>query len=63
MVESHSGISNTEPQRSHIMDPSTDEKWRIGEGYMRLDDMFLAKLESVSRGSFQAQIWVTNPTA
>jgi hypothetical protein len=44
------------------MDPSTDEQWRIGEGYMTLDNMFLAKLESVSNGSYQPEIWVMDPT-
>jgi len=47
---------------SHIMDPSTDEQWRIGEGYMTLGNMFLAKLESVSNGSYQPEIWVMDPT-
>jgi len=47
---------------SHIMDASTHEQWRIGEGFMHLDNMFLAKLESVSKGSYQPEIWVVDPT-
>lgn len=43
------------------MDPSTSEQWKIGEGFMHLDNMFLAKLESVSKGSFQPEIWVVDP--
>jgi len=28
---------------------------------MHLDNMFLARLESVSKGSFQPEIWIVNP--
>ena len=45
------------------MDASTDEQWKIGEGFMRLDFMYLAKLESVSTASFQPEIWVFDPMA
>ena len=50
------------PQFFRHMDSSTDQRWKVGEGFMHLDNMFLAKLESTSRGSFQPQIWVTDPT-
>jgi len=36
--------------------------WKIGEGFMKFDNMFLVSFESVSRGSFQAEIWVVDPT-
>ena len=49
------------PQSSQILDAGTDERWKIGEGFMHIDNMFLAKLEFVSKGSFQPQVWVTNP--
>ena len=45
------------------MDASTDRKWKIGEGFMHLDNMYLAKLDSVSKGSFTPQIWVVDPRA
>ena len=43
------------------MDPATEEKWRIGKGFMKLENMYLAGLRSVSRGSFQPEIWVVDP--
>jgi hypothetical protein len=47
---------------SHTMDGSTDKQWKIGEGFMGLDNMFLVRLVSVSTGSFQPEIWVADPT-
>lgn len=44
------------------MDESTDNKWKIGEGFMHLENMFLVRLVSVSKGSFQPEIWVVDPT-
>lgn len=44
------------------MDPSTDKQWEIGEGFMHLNNMYLTKFESVSRGLFQPQVWVKDPT-
>ena len=55
-------LPNIELQSAH-MDPSTDRKWKIGQGFMHIDNMYLAKLESVSKGSFTPQIWVVDPTA
>ena len=40
------------------MDGSAHGQWEIGEGFMRLENMFLVKLEPVSWGSFQPEIWV-----
>lgn len=40
------------------MDGSTDKRWKIGEGFMHLENMFLTRLVSVSKGSFQPEIWV-----
>jgi len=36
--------------------------WKVGEGIMHLDNMFLVRLESVSKGSWQPEIWVVGPT-
>lgn len=44
------------------MDPATDVKWKIGEGFMQLENMYLSKLVSVSNGSYQAELWVADPT-
>jgi len=47
---------------SHIFDVSAGEQWKIGEGHvMHLENMFLAKLVSVTKGSFQPEIWVVDP--
>ena len=40
------------------MGASTDKRWKIGEGSMRLEAMYLVRLASVSKGSFQPEIWV-----
>jgi len=40
------------------MDASTDQRWKIGEGYMRMESLYLVRLVSVSKGSFQPEIWV-----
>ena len=42
------------------MDVSIDGHWKIGEGFMHLDNMCLAKLVPVSIGSFQPHVWVTH---
>ena len=51
-------VLKTELQNSHHIDGSTPRRWKIGEGFMRLDNMFLVQLEPVSKGSFQPEIWV-----
>jgi len=50
-----------EPQASHPMDASTPNCWKIGQGFMHLENMFLVRLYSVSKGSWQPEIWVRNP--
>ena len=55
-------LLNTEPQRSHSINGSTDKRWKIGEGFMHLDNMFLVRLDSVSTGSVQPEVWVMDPT-
>ena len=42
--------------------PNGSAPWKIGEGFMHLDNMFLVRLESVSKGSWQPEIWVADPT-
>ena len=37
---------------------SVEKCWKIGEGFMHLKNMFLVRLVSVSKGSFQPEIWV-----
>ena len=46
--------------QGYPMNESTDNKWKIGEGFMRLENMFLVRLVSVSKGSFQPEIWVVD---
>ena len=58
----HPTFANINPQSSQTMDAATSQQWKIGEGFMHLDNMFLARLESVSKGSFQPEIWVVDPT-
>ena len=43
------------------MHESIDDRWKIGEGFMHLENMFLVRLVSVSTGSFQPEIWVWAP--
>ena len=47
--------------QGYPMNESTDKKWKIGEGFMGLENMFLVRLVSVSKGSFQPEIWVVDP--
>ena len=49
-------------QRPYPTDGSTHEQWKIGEGFMHLENMFLARFESVSNGSWQPEIWIVDPT-
>ena len=62
-VRSHpDGISLTLLLKTELqnypINGSTDKRWKIGEGSMCLSNMFLVRLESVSKGSFQPDIWV-----
>ncbi|KAF9643619.1 hypothetical protein BDM02DRAFT_3272935 [Thelephora ganbajun] len=49
-----------ESMTGHLMEQSVDRRWKIGEGFMRLENMFLVRLVSVSKGSFQPEIWVVD---
>ena len=49
-------------QRPYSVGESTPRQWKIGEGFMDLDNMFLARFESVSTGSWQPVVWVVDPT-
>ncbi|KAF9789778.1 hypothetical protein BJ322DRAFT_1105640 [Thelephora terrestris] len=42
-------------------DGTVEDCWRVGHGFMHIDNMFLVSLESVSKGSFQPEIWVAAP--
>ena len=56
-------LLTTEPQqRAYIVGESAPKQWEIGEGFMHLDNMFLVRLEPVSNGSWQPEIWVADPT-
>lgn len=59
----HPVLLTIEPQQEpSSMGGSTSEQWRIGEGFMHLDNMFLVRLERVSKGSWQPEIWVMDPS-
>lgn len=47
---------------SYVMDVSIDDQWRIGHGFMHLENIFLTRLVSVSKGSYQPELWVLDPT-
>ena len=51
----------TTRSQGHAMDGSIDQQWKIGEGFMRLENMYLIRLVSVSTGSFQPEIWILTP--
>ena len=40
------------------MNGCIDQQWKIGEGFMDLEHMYLVHLVSVSTGSFQPEIWI-----
>lgn len=48
-----------ESMAGHPMEDSAHHCWKIGEGFMRLENMYLVRLVHVSMGSFQPEIWVT----
>lgn len=37
---------------------STDPKWAVGQGHMKLEKMYLVRVSWVSKGSLQPEIWV-----
>ena len=43
-------------------DGSVHQQWKVGEGFMHLENMFLVRLKSVSNGSWQPEIWIVDPT-
>lgn len=47
---------------TRTMDASTPQQWNIGGGFMHLRNIFLVKLKSVSRGSYQPLFYVVDPT-
>lgn len=47
---------------THPMDASTPQQWKIGEGYMKIQNVYLTGLESVSMGSYQPRFYVVDPT-
>ena len=56
-------VLKIEPQQEpYTIGESTPSKWKIGEGFMCLENMFLVRLDSVSKGSWQPEIWVMDPT-
>ena len=56
-------LLTTEPQpRPYSVGESTPLKWKIGKGFMRLENMFMVRLDSVSNGSWQPEVWVMDPT-
>ena len=60
---SRSALLKIESQpRPYTVTESTPMQWKIGEGFMNLDSMFLVRLESVTNGSWQPEIWVVDPT-
>lgn len=42
-------------------DGTVEDHWEIGRGFMHIDNMFLVSFDSVSKGSFQPEIWVAVP--
>jgi len=42
--------------------PYGSAPWKIGEGFMHLDNMFLVRLENTSKGSWQPDVFVLDPT-
>ena len=55
-------LKNELQKRPYSVSESTPKRWKIGEGFMCLDNMFLVRLESVSKGSWQPEIWIVDPT-
>lgn len=43
-------------------DRPVEDHWRIGQGFMHIDNMYLVSLVSVSKGSFQPEIYVDVPS-
>jgi len=56
-------LLKSEPQKSHPIDTSTPERWKIGEGFMHLENMFLVRLNSSCLRALQPEIWVVDPAS
>lgn len=42
-------------------DKHVDDYWKIGQGFMHIENMFLVNLKQCSKESFQPEIWVAPP--
>ncbi|KAI0032430.1 hypothetical protein K488DRAFT_11394, partial [Vararia minispora EC-137] len=49
-----------EEQRHREIEP-IEEKWRVGEGFIELEDLSLLRLDNVSKGSWQIQLQMLRP--
>ena len=54
-------IAHTRVQRINP-DRSVEDFWRVNQGFMHIDNMYLVSLISVSKGSFQPGIYVKVPS-
>ncbi|KAF9784645.1 hypothetical protein BJ322DRAFT_1109355 [Thelephora terrestris] len=45
------------------MDPSADPRWTVGQGCMKIENMYLVSFTWVSKGSLQPEIWVDTACA
>ena len=59
-IENPHPLSLMTKSQGYPMDGSTDQRWKIGEGFMHLENLFLVRFVSVSKGSFQPEIWVVD---
>lgn len=50
--------SKSEYQKLRPIDVSTSECWKIGDGFMRPENMFLVRLDPISKIFWQPEIWV-----
>ncbi|VDC03197.1 unnamed protein product [Peniophora sp. CBMAI 1063] len=49
-----------EEQKSREIEPA-EEQWRVGEGFIELEDLLLLRLDNVSKGSWQIQLQLAMP--
>ena len=50
------------PSQESSFDGSVEGRWKASEGFMHIENMFLVRLASVSKGSFQPEIWIADPS-
>lgn len=43
------------------MDSDEDARWRVGPGYITIDDLVLVGLQHVSKGSWQCHLRLNRP--